>query len=129
MTGPVDRIASRAESFSSQMHETDQGVRALIRRTESAARESPGARKAASRFLTILRGLGASAQNSLAAAQRTGATIAGLESLSKDLRPAARKLRQGLVRMMEGHAVALEWARLANDVTLAPEEIRHRIAT
>ena len=129
MTGPVDRIASRAEGFSSQMHETDQGVRALIRRTESAARESPGARKAASRFLTILRALGSSAQNSLAAAQRTGATIAGLESLSKDLRPAARKLRQGLVRMMEGHAVALEWARLANDVALAPEEIRHRLAT
>lgn len=48
--------------------------------------------------------------------------IASIESLSRDMRPPLRKLRQGLTVMFEAREVADEWLRLIDATEIVCEE-------
>jgi len=124
LSGPVDQLSKLTEEYSAHVHDVDQGMRPLILRAEPEVRENPETRPTVSGFLDIIRSFGSSAEQALTSAQRMDEITANLETLSKDLRPVARRLRAALVRMMEGYTVALEWARLAAEVELPAPAIK-----
>lgn len=118
LSSPVDQLSKLTEEYLVHVHDVDQGMRPLILRAEPEVRENPETRDTVAGFLDIIRSFGSSAEQALTSAQEVSETTANLETLSKDLRPVARRLRAALVRMMEGYTVALEWARLAAEVEL-----------
>ena len=66
----------------------------------------------------MLQELATNADYGLGALSGMVEAISPVEKMSRDLRPALRKLRQGLTVMMEGREVTNEWARLVESSPL-----------
>ena len=112
---PVDRIWSFGKAFASQLHEVDQGFRTIIQRVPAELAESPDSKDDVCGFFEVVRNLATAAQDGLGAVQGMIDAIAPIESMSRDLRPPLRRLRQGLTIMVEAREVTEDWVRLIEE--------------
>jgi hypothetical protein len=97
--------------YTAHMYAVDPGVRAMIRMGAVAA-DDPSQRDAVCNFFQAVRGMSEGAADGVSGLRAMVDSIAPLEPLSRELRPALRQLRQGLTMMIEGQSVTDEWARL-----------------
>jgi hypothetical protein len=112
LSEPAEHIWSLGNDFASQLHEIDQGFRALIERAGPEVQQSPNSRSAVCNFFNVIRSTSASAHTALSSIQAMIDAMTPLEKLSRDLRPALRRLRQGLTTMVEAREVSDEWIQL-----------------
>lgn len=109
---PVDRIWSDSNEFASQLHQVDDGLRALIEQAAAEVQGAPDSRPAVCEFFETIRQLSASAHEVLESVRQMIESIAPVESMSRDLRPPLRRLREGLTIMVEAQEVTDEWIQL-----------------
>ena len=109
---PVDRIQSFGNEYASQLHDVDEGFRAIIERASAEIQENPAAKADICAFFESVRYLSEAASKALENVQMMIETIAPIEKMSRDMRPALRRLRQGLTIMVEAREVSDEWVRL-----------------
>jgi len=109
---PAERVWSLGNEFASQLHDVDEGFRALIERAPAEIQENPNSKAGVCDFFEAVRGLSASARGALESTQKMIDSIAPLEKVSRDLRPALRRLRRGLTILVEAREVTDEWVRL-----------------
>lgn len=109
---PVDRIWSDSNEFVSQLHQVDDGLRALIDQAAAEVQGAPDSRPAVCEFFETIRQLSASAHEGLESVRQMIESIAPVESMSRDLRPPLRRLREGLTTMVEAQEVTDEWIQL-----------------
>lgn len=106
---PTERIWSLGNEFSSQLHRIDPGVRAIIEQAPSEIRESPESRSEFCTFFHVISQLSISAREGLEQTQGMIDATSSLETMSRNLREPARRLRQGLTMMVEAREVTDEW--------------------
>ncbi|MBI2884324.1 MAG: toll/interleukin-1 receptor domain-containing protein [Candidatus Methylomirabilis oxyfera] len=109
---PADRVWSFGNEFVSQLHEVDQGFRAIIERAASEVQQNPDSKTAVCAFFAAVRSMSTSAHVGLGSAQGMIDAIGPIEKMSRDLRPVLRRLRQGLTTMVEAREVSDEWLHL-----------------
>ena len=112
LTDPVERIRSFGAEFASQLHEVDQGFRAIIEHAAAEVQREPNSKAAVCEFFGAVRTMSAAAHEGLGSTQGMIDAIAPLEKMSRDLRPVLRRLRQGLTAMLEAREVSDEWVQL-----------------
>lgn len=122
---PVDVFWSSSNEFASQLHQLDDGLRALVDHVGTEVRENPDAKPAVCEFFGTIRRLSASAHEALEWFRQMIQSAEPLASMSRDLRPTMRRLREGLTIMVEAQEVTDEWVHLTERVGLdCPEESR-----
>lgn len=112
LNGPTERIWSLGNEFTSQLHQIDPGVRAIIEQAPSEIRESPESQSEFCTFFHVIRQLSASAREGLEQTQGMIDATSSLEAMSRTLRDPARRLRQGLTMMVEAREVTDEWVQI-----------------
>jgi hypothetical protein len=112
LTKPTEHIWSLSNMFVSQLHDVDEGVRILIERAPLEIQENPDSKAKSCMFLRSIQNLSASTHDSLGSIQGMVDTIAPLENMSRDMRPALRRLKQGLTIMIESRDITNEWVNL-----------------
>ena len=115
---PADRLRQFGDDFTRQLHDVDDGVRLLIARASEEAAESAEATAAACAFFNAVRSMAEAAEKGLGALQGMIDSMRPIESMSRDLRPILRSLREGLTLMVEGRDVILQWVALMDDSSL-----------
>jgi hypothetical protein len=111
---PVERMWSRSGEFLAELNRVDDGFRPLIQQVASEAKDDASTRKNACEFFTTVRGMAANARGGLGSLEQMIGKIQPLESMSRDLRPVLRRLRQALTRMLEARDVTDEWVSLVD---------------
>lgn len=109
---PIERVWSFGNAFASQLHDVDEGVRSYIERAPAELQERPDAKADVCAFFESVRVMSANTRAGLGALQDMVDSIAPIEKMSRDLRPALRRLRQGLTVMVEVRGVSDEWVHL-----------------
>lgn len=109
---PAEQVWSLGNDFAAQLHDVDEGFRAIIEHVPGEVRLSPSAKPAVCRFFAEVRRLTQSAGQALDAIQQFINAAAAQEGLSRDLRPPLRRLRQGLTILTEARAVTDDWVGL-----------------
>lgn len=112
---PVERIWSSANEFATQLHQVDEGFRTIIERAPVEIQENPEAKMDLCTFFEMVRDLSRSAHDGLGAVETMINAISPVESMSRDLRPPLRRLKQGLTVMVEAREVTDEWVQLIDD--------------
>jgi hypothetical protein len=112
LADPVERIRSFGNEFASQLHEVDQGFRTIIEHAASEIEREPESKAAVCEFFRAVRTMSAAAHDGLGSTQGMIDAIAPIEKMSRDLRPVLRRLRQGLMAMLEAREVSDEWIQL-----------------
>jgi hypothetical protein len=119
---PAERVWSFGNDFASQLHEVDEGFRAIIERAVAEVQQNPDARTAVCTFFKAVRSLSGATQVGLGHAQGMIDAIAPIENMSRDLRPVLRRLRQGLTTMVEARDISDEWIQLIDGSGVACED-------
>ena len=117
LSGPADRILTLANTYSASLYDADRGVTTLIRRAPEEVKANPSEK---SMWVTLAQGitqLATTANQGIAGIHGLAESIETTESMSRDLRPVARKIRQGLTIISEGAAVINEWKRLVDQAS------------
>lgn len=109
---PTERVWSSGNQFASQLHDVDEGFRAMIEKAPAQIEQNSNSKSDVCAFFEAVRGMSAAARDGLQAVQVMIDTIAPIEKMSRDLRPALRRMRQGLTIMLEAREVTEEWVRL-----------------
>ena len=109
---PTERIWSFGNEFASQLHDVDEGFHTIIERAPAEIQENPDSKAEVCAFFETVRNLSASARTALESVQGMIDGIAPIEKMSRDLRTALRRLRQGLTTMVEAREVSDEWVHL-----------------
>lgn len=112
LSEPAEHIWSLGNDFASQLHEVDQGFRAIIERADPEVQQNPDSKSTVCNFFNEIRSMSASARTALNSIQAMVDAMSPLEKSSRDLRPALRRLRQGLTTMVEAGEVSDEWIQL-----------------
>lgn len=120
---PAERICVSGNEFTTHLHDVDQGFRAIIARAPIEARDDPASRAGFCNFFTAIRTMAAASCEGLASVQGMIDAIAPVEGMSRDLRPALRRLRQGLTMMVEAREVMDEWVRLVKASGMACDDV------
>ena len=120
---PVERISSCANEFVSQLHEVDDGIRALIERASVEAKQKPESIAAICGFFHAVRNLSTSTHVGLESTQQMIDVLVPVEGIARDLRPVVRRLRQGLATMVEARDVSDEWVGLIDGSGVACDEL------
>lgn len=112
LTEPVEKIGALGNEYTSLMHDVDAGIRLLIERAPIEIAEKPENKEAFCSLFAAIQTMSASAIEGLSSVQHMIDVLAPVEKLSRDLRPTLRRLRDGLVVLLEGQEVVTEWVRL-----------------
>jgi hypothetical protein len=112
LSEPADRVWSFGNEFASQLHEVDEGVRAIIEHAAAELEQNPESKSEICNFFEAIRSLSTAAHVGLTSAQGMIDAIEPIEKMSRDLRPVLRRLRQGLTTMVEAREVSDEWVQL-----------------
>ena len=112
LSEPADRVWSFGNEFASQLHEVDEGVRAIIEHAAAELEQNPESKSEICSFFAAIRSLSTAAHVGLTSAQGMIDVIEPIEKMSRDLRPVLRRLRQGLTTMVEAREVSDEWVQL-----------------
>ncbi|MCP4680168.1 MAG: toll/interleukin-1 receptor domain-containing protein [Deltaproteobacteria bacterium] len=109
---PTEQIWMFGNEFASQLHDVDDGFRVIIEAAPGEIEKSPESKPEMCSFFQRIRDLSAAAQKGLGSAQDMIDAIAPIEGISRDMRPALRRLRQGLTIIVEAKKVTNEWVDL-----------------
>lgn len=109
---PSRAIEELGARFTTQLNDVDVGIRTIIDRAPGEVQENPGARSDTCEFYDTLRTMAASAEEGFGGLTGMVNSIAPVENMSRDLRPALRRLRKGLTLITEGREVIQEWVAL-----------------
>ena len=112
---PTDKVSSFGRQFVTQLHDVDEGFRAIIAHGPAEIAERPESKTELCQFFKVVRNLSTSAQSGLSAIQQMAEAIAPVEKMSRDLRPVLRRLRQGLTMMVEAREVTDSWVGLIDE--------------
>lgn len=112
LSEPTERIWSVANEFTSQLHDVDQGVRAIVEQAPEEMRERPESKVDLCAFVGAVRQLSDAARTAFGAIKELIDASTPLEKMSRDLRPPLRRLRQGLTVMVEAREITDEWVSL-----------------
>jgi hypothetical protein len=112
---PAERIEELGQDFTRQLHDVDEGIRAMIQVAPEEARQGPQERQQVCDFFNSIREMARGAEDGLGAMENLVVTIGPVEAMSRDLRPPLRTLRAGLTVMAEGRSVIREWVRLIDE--------------
>lgn len=108
---PADRILERSNAFASHMHEVDEGFRVLIDQAPAQAAD-PEQKATVCEFFESIRAMSVTTHESLDSTQGMIDSISELEKMSRDLRAPLRRMKQGLITMLEAREVIDEWVSL-----------------
>ena len=114
LRAPAGRILTLGQEFTSELHEIDDGVRLLIEQAATEAKGDPAAVETVNDFFRAIRGLTESADEGLGGLTGMIDSMAPAETMSRDLRPVFREMRQGLTLFVEGRDVMREWTHLVD---------------
>lgn len=109
---PAERIYSLGNKFTSELHAVDDGLRVVFQRAPAEVQDDPSAKEKVCEFFAVIKELSNSAREALGETQQMIAAVSPVETMSRDLRPPLRRLREGLTLMLEAREVAEEWVRL-----------------
>ena len=112
LNGPTDTISMLTNRFTSQLHDVDDGLRAIIEHAPGEIEKNPESRKGYCQFFTVIKELSESSDTALNGAQEMIDAIAPVEKMSRDLRPGLRRLRQALATIVEAREVTVSWVGL-----------------
>ena len=112
LSGPTDKVSTLAGQFASQLHDVDDGFRAIIEQAQVEIKEKPSSKENCCDFFAAIRNLSGESHRGLSAAQQMIDSIVPIEKMSRDLRPVMRRLRQALTTMVEAGEVTDSWIGL-----------------
>jgi hypothetical protein len=112
---PVERIGSQSNMFATQLHEIDSGFRIFIERAAIEIKEAPEYKKDYCVFLDWVRITSEAIKTSSHLLLEMVETMTNTAKISKDLRPVIRRLRYGLIKMVEACEVSEEWVNLIEE--------------
>jgi hypothetical protein len=112
LEGPSEEISASVTTFVSQLHDVDDGFRAIIERAPAEIEENPDSRKDFCHFFRVVENLSAASSEGLGSARNMIEAIPPIEKTSRDLRPVLRRLRSSLVAMVEAKDVTDSWVGL-----------------
>ncbi|MEI3866498.1 toll/interleukin-1 receptor domain-containing protein [Microbacterium sp. CCNWLW134] len=112
LASPAAELARLGEAFTLKLHDMDVGVRTII----ETAPSQPQNRDVFCRFFAQVRQLSASAATGLSPLQRMLENAAALESLSREIRPVIREMRQGVTLILEAQEVMAGWVSLIDNL-------------
>lgn len=123
---PTDIISGFGNQFASQLHDVDNGIRIIIARSSEEVRQNPKAKRQICDFFEAVRTLSEAARAGLTSAKEMSDSILRIETMSRDLRPVLRKLRQGLTTMAEAREVTDAWSQLIDNSGVDCRGVRRR---
>lgn len=123
MSEPIERIWSLSNEFSSQIHSVDKGYRIIIEKAPSEIQENPESKTGFCTFFNAVRGMVTASVDSFASFQKMIEATYTLDKMSRDLRPAMRRLRQGLNIMIESKSLFQEWIILIESTGVLCDDI------
>lgn len=124
LSEPVETISTLSTRFLSQMHLIDDGVRFIIERAPAEIASTPTNRVIFCTFFQAIKGMAVSTETSMNSTEQWIESISGTESISRDLRPPFRKLRQSLTALLEAKAVTADWVRLIDTSGVECEDFK-----
>ncbi len=119
---PTEHIWSLSNKSATQLHEVDEGFRIIIGRAPLEIQENPDSKTSLCTFFRAVRSLSTSAHDGLGSVQRMIDTIPPIERMSRDMRPALRRLKQGLAILVESRDITDEWVNLIEVSGVACED-------
>jgi hypothetical protein len=119
---PVEHIFKLSNNYSTQLHDVDEGIRIIVEQASSEIKEKPESISKFRDFFKSIIDLSAAAQNGLAATQKMIDASRHIESLSRDMRPVMRRLRQGLTILVESREITDDWSKLIESYSTAVEK-------
>lgn len=123
LEGPSQQILTLSNSFASQLHTYDDGIRALIEHLNVNSPVDSDDLVGICSFFSSLRELVSTARESLSGvAGMLNATIP-LEKMSRDLRPPLRVIRKGLTLICEGIEITDQWISMINECPIDCDSI------
>jgi hypothetical protein len=125
LTEPAERLFVSGQTYVSQLHEVDQGFRAIIARASAEIENSPESLQDICSFFNMMKSLSNAAHEGIGAMQGMIDAIPAIEGLSRDLRPVLRRIRQGLTTIVEGREVSDEWILLIENSGIQCEAVNH----
>jgi hypothetical protein len=111
---PIDAISSASQDFVTQLNKVDEVTRTLIDLSATQLKEQPAQKERICEFFGSVRKMAAAADGGLGEVKAMVDMIGPLESMSRDLRPIMRRLRQGLTLLLEGRTIINEWVNMVD---------------
>ena len=112
LSSPTDTISTLTNQFVSQLHDVDDGTRAIIEQALVEIKEEPDSKEDLCNFFAAIRNLSKQTHDGLSGAKQMIDGFAPMEKMSRDLRPVLRRLRQALTAMIEGGKVTEIWTSM-----------------
>jgi hypothetical protein len=114
---PAEKILELANNYTSSLYRVDRAMRIIIAQLPIEARGSSEAKLVWDQISAGISGLADVTDQSTALVRGMVASMAPIESVSRDLRPPIQKIRRGLTILTEGSSVINEWKRLVDEAT------------
>ena len=109
---PTSQIATLAREYVSQLHDVDDGLRAIFEEIPTAVQDNPELVENVCWFFGHIRRLSEAARAGIDSVQQWVNSILPMERMSRDLRPRFRKLRQALMTLVDAREVTEGWILL-----------------
>ena len=109
---PTSQIATLAREYVSQLHDVDDGLRAIVEEIPAAVQDNPEVTEDVCQFFGQIRGLSQAVRVGIDGVQEWANSILPVERMSRDLRPRLRKLRQALTTLVDARDVTDSWLEL-----------------
>lgn len=119
---PTERVYSFGSQFVSQLREIDEGVQAIIPLAKISVEQDASTKAAVCVFFRAIRSVTVAIGEALDAVEEMTDSMSRLESVSRDLRPTVRRLRQGLTLMQEARSVSSDWVKLIDETGIGCDE-------
>jgi hypothetical protein len=115
---PVDNLQVLSNQYVSQLHDADGLVRAMTELAPAEVSKDADSKAQVCAFFESVKTMSKSAHEGLDAIGGMIENTAPIESMSRDLRPVLKRLREGLTVMIEAREITDEWVRLIDSVDL-----------
>jgi len=112
---PAERVFMLANNYSAQMYDIDPAVRTLISMAPKTIEDNPDERAAVCTFFDAVNTMAKNAHDMVTSLGGFQESLTQGESLSRDLRPPLRKMKQGLTIIVESSSVTDGWAKAIAD--------------
>jgi TIR domain len=116
LSGPADRLLELANSYTASLYDIDRGITRIFQQAPEEIRADPSQKSTWTTFANVIKQLADTTNQSMSLARALATNIEPIESMSRDLRPAARKIRQALTILAEGSDVMNEWKKSAEEI-------------
>jgi len=119
---PVEHIFKLSNNYSTQLHDVDEGIRLMVEQALMEIKENPELESKFNNFFESLVTLSAAAKIGFGATKKMMDASRPIESMSRDMRPVMRRLRQGLTILVESTSIIDDWMKLIESHNKAVEE-------